>query len=82
MTAHDPAAARGRVSTIELFFDLVFVFTVTQLTHLIDHAHGLDDFVRALVVLVLIGGAAGFLVLSQTIPTSFGEGTLSSSPTA
>jgi len=91
----------ARVSTIELFFDLVFVFTVTQLTHLIDHAHGPDDFVRALVVLVLIwwmyagyawltngtgtsrpmrlvliAGAAGFLVMSQVIPTSFGEDTL------
>ena len=91
-----------RVSTIELFFDLVFVFTVTQLTHLIDHAHGAQDYARALVVLVLvlwmyggyawltngvgaarrmrpvlIAGAAGFLVISQAIPGSFGEDTLS-----
>jgi low temperature requirement protein LtrA len=89
------------VSTIELFFDLVFVFTVTQLTHLVDHAHRADDLVRALVVLlliwwmyagyawltngirasrpmrvVLIAGAAGFLVISQAIPKSFGEDTL------
>jgi low temperature requirement protein LtrA len=94
-------ASPPRVSTIELFFDLVFVFTVTQLTHLIDHANGPDDFVRALVVLVLIwwmyagyawltngvaasrpmrlvliAGAAGFFVLSQAIPKSFGEDTL------
>lgn len=93
--------ARARVSTIELFFDLVFVFTVTQLTHLIDHANGVDDFIRALVVLVLIwwmyagyawltngislsrpmrlvliAAAAGFLVISQAIPRSFGEETL------
>ncbi len=105
--AHEPAAAEVRVSTIELFFDLVFVFTVTQLTHLIDHARGPDDFVRAFVVLVLIwwmyagyawltngtatneglgastpmrlvliAGAAGFLVISQAIPKSFGEDTL------
>src|SRR5262245_41519548 len=26
-----------RVSTIELFFDLVFVFTITQVTHLVEH---------------------------------------------
>jgi low temperature requirement protein LtrA len=89
------------VSTIELFFDLVFVFTVTQLTHLVDHARGPDDFIGALVVLVLIwwmyagyawltsgtgvspslrlvliAGAAGFLVVSQAIPRSFGEDTL------
>jgi low temperature requirement protein LtrA len=95
------AQAEVRVSTIELFFDLVFVFTITQLTHLIDHAHGAVDFVRALVVLVLvwwiyagyawltngvgaarrmrlvlIAGAAGFLVISQAIPGSFGADTL------
>ena len=97
---HEPAAG-VRVSTIELFFDLVFVFTVTQLTHLVEHANGPDDFVRALVVLVLIwwmyagyawltngagasrpmrlvliAGAAGFLVISQAIPKSFSEDTL------
>ena len=44
----------GRVSTIELFFDLVFVFTITQLTHLVAHAHGVLDLARALVVLTLV----------------------------
>ncbi len=98
---HEPAAAAVRVSTIELFFDLVFVFTVTQLTRLVDHASGPDDFARGLVVLVLIwwmyagyawltngvgasrgmrlvliAGAAGFLVISQAIPKSFGEDAL------
>ena len=48
------AQAEVRVSTIELFFDLVFVYTITQLAHLIDHAHGVTDFLRALTVLVLI----------------------------
>ena len=43
-----------RVSTIELFFDLVFVFTITQLTHLVEHAHGPLDLLRALLVLALI----------------------------
>jgi len=90
-----------RVSSIELFFDLVFVYTVTQLRHLIDHAHGAGHFLRALVVLVLIwwiyagyawltngvgaarrmrlvliAAAAGFLVMSQAIPASFGAHTL------
>jgi low temperature requirement protein LtrA len=32
----DPPAS-GRVTTLELFFDLVFVFTITQLTALVDH---------------------------------------------
>ena len=101
-----PVVPEVRVSTIELFFDLVFVYTVTQLTHLIDHAHGTAEFLHAFVVLVLIwwiyagyawltngmgtagvgtarkmrlvliAGAAGFLVLSQAIPGSFGEHTL------
>ncbi|MFL6647353.1 MAG: low temperature requirement protein A [Sulfurifustaceae bacterium] len=94
-------APASRVSTIELFFDLVFVFTVTQITHLVDHAHGAADFLRALLVLVLIwwmyagyawltngvgagqrmrlvliAGAAGFLVISQAIPGSFTSDTL------
>lgn len=42
------------VSTIELFFDLVFVFTITQLTYLVDLAHGPLDFLLALLVLMLI----------------------------
>ena len=28
------------VSSIELFFDLVFVFVITQVTQLVEHAHG------------------------------------------
>ncbi|OAI53805.1 hypothetical protein AYO46_00170 [Betaproteobacteria bacterium SCGC AG-212-J23] len=52
--AATPQEPQAHVSTIELFFDLVFVYTVTQLTHLVDHAHGASDFVHAFVVLVLI----------------------------
>ena len=39
MTAHVPVEdAPSRVSTLELFFDLVFVFTITQVTEIIvDH---------------------------------------------
>ena len=49
--------ARGetmRVSTIELFFDLVFVFTITQVTHLVAHVATVWDLGRALLVLTLI----------------------------
>jgi low temperature requirement protein LtrA len=46
--------AGRRVETIELFFDLVFVFTVTQLAGLVEHAHGPLDLLRALLVLTLI----------------------------
>ena len=51
--AHD-AQAGPRVSTVELFFDLVFVFTITQLTHLVDHAHDVLGFVRPLLVLTVV----------------------------
>ena len=43
-----------RVSTIESFFDLVFVFTITQLTYLVAGAHGPLDFLLVLLVLMLI----------------------------
>jgi low temperature requirement protein LtrA len=36
-----------RVTTLEPFFDLVFVFTVTQVTGLVAYAHAASDFVRA-----------------------------------
>src|SRR5438093_1459007 len=42
------------VSSIELFFDLVFVFVITQVTQLVEHAHAAMDFLRALLVLVPI----------------------------
>ena len=42
-----------RVSTLELFFDLVFVFTITQVTHLVTGAHGPTDLVRAFLVLAV-----------------------------
>ena len=35
--AHEKPVA---VSSIELFFDLVFVFVITQVTQLVEHAHG------------------------------------------
>lgn len=45
---------KQRVSSIELYFDLVFVFTITQLTRLVEHAAGPLDFVRALLILSMI----------------------------
>jgi len=42
--------ARGeghaRVGMVELFFDLVFVFAITQLSHALAHAHGAGDVLR------------------------------------
>ena len=83
-----------RVSTLELFFDLVFVFTITQLTRLLVHDPDLLHLLRVAVLLaiifwmyggyawltnavaadtaarrlVLLGGMAGFLLVSLTVP--------------
>ncbi|GGJ18012.1 low temperature requirement protein A [Deinococcus roseus] len=40
-----------RVSTLELFFDLVFVFIITQVTHLVAHPHDALDFAKAALIL-------------------------------
>jgi low temperature requirement protein LtrA len=43
-----------RVSTLELFFDLVFVFTITQLTDVLAEGHDLEALSRVVVMLLLI----------------------------
>ena len=40
-----------KVSSLELFFDLVFVFCVSQVTSLLDHATGPSDYGRTALVL-------------------------------
>jgi low temperature requirement protein LtrA len=50
------APARGgsdRVSTLELFFDLVFVFTITQIARLTAAAHEPREFAAALLILTI-----------------------------
>src|SRR3954452_18921868 len=44
----------GRVTTLELFFDLVFVFTITQLTAVLYHAPTLRSLLQVVLMLVLI----------------------------
>jgi len=59
-----------RVSTIELFFDLVFVFTITQLAHLLeDHltAEGVFQVTLIFVVLFWMYGAYAWLT-NQVAP--------------
>ena len=43
-----------RVSTLELFFDLVFVFTITQLTPVLVYGEGLAALVQVVVTLLSI----------------------------
>jgi len=60
-----------RVSTLELFFDLVFVFAVTQVAHLFGHAHSVVDFVRAFFVLAVIWWMyGGYAWLTSNLGTS------------
>jgi low temperature requirement protein LtrA len=50
-----PASARSeRVSSLELFFDLVFVFTITQLTDVLAEGHDLAALGQIVVMLSLI----------------------------
>ena len=54
MTSPADAAGSGeveRATTLELFLDLVFVFTVTQLTGLVSHPTGLADYGKAALIL-------------------------------
>ncbi|HEY8602673.1 MAG TPA: low temperature requirement protein A [Thermomicrobiales bacterium] len=69
-TAPPPAAAPGieRVSTVELFFDLVFVFAITQLTSLVAHPHGPGDYLRAsLVFMTLMWMYGGYTWLTSNL---------------
>jgi low temperature requirement protein LtrA len=59
------------VTTLELFFDLVFVFAVTQLTTVVRHGHGVGDLVRpALILFVLWWMYDGFAWLTNNVSTA------------
>jgi low temperature requirement protein LtrA len=77
-TAAAPTEPAVRVSTIELFFDLVFVFTITQLTALVEHH---PDPVALLQVLIMLGVIwwmyAGYAWLTNAVaPSSTSRRTL------
>lgn len=60
-----------RVSTLELFFDLVFVFTITQVSDLLLHAHGLLEFARPVLLLALIWWMyGGYAWLTNNVGTT------------
>ena len=59
-----------RVSTLELFFDLVFVFTVTQLTAVLTHDLAWESLGQVMVMLALIWWMyAGYAWLTNSIST-------------
>ena len=53
MNAHHAVA--DRVSTLELFFDLVFVFTITQVAEVIVHHPDLTGVAHAALELTVLG---------------------------
>ncbi|MFI9511133.1 low temperature requirement protein A [Nocardia sp. NPDC052566] len=76
----EPSADGGQVraSTLELFFDLVFVFTITQLTHVFTHHPGWESFGQvALLFGVIWWMYSGYVWLTNEVaPTSSGRRTL------
>ena len=66
-----PAAVAGSVTTLELFFDLVFVFTVTQLTAALGQDHGWGGVGRVVLLLLLMwwmyGGYAWLTNAARTV---------------
>ncbi|HET9253670.1 MAG TPA: low temperature requirement protein A [Pseudonocardiaceae bacterium] len=62
------ATAEARVTPIELFFDLVFVFALTQITTLMAHDLSVHGVVRGLLVLGLLWwGWAGYAWLCNVV---------------
>ena len=62
------------MSTLELFFDLVFVFTITQLTDVLAEGHDLEALARVVVMLALIWWIYdGYAWLTNAIPTGSGR---------
>lgn len=54
MTAAMHGAGERRAATVELLFDLTFVFAITQITHLMKAAHTPGDVIGALSVLTFL----------------------------
>lgn len=64
------SAVVERASTLELFLDLVFVFTVTQFTRVIVAAHAPEDYLKAaLVFMTLWWIYSGYVWLTSNVGT-------------
>ena len=69
--SHSAGIDGSRVSSLELFFDLVFVFTITQLTSLLAH----DPTIGGIAQVVLVFGNVwwmygGYAWLTNAVPPS------------
>lgn len=54
MTHEPQGAGERRAATVELLFDLTFVFAVTQITHLLEAVHEVGDIIGAIAVLTFL----------------------------
>ncbi|MEU5432789.1 low temperature requirement protein A [Streptomyces sp. NPDC020719] len=67
--AHTSGTEDRRVSTLELFFDLVFVFTLTQLTVLLTHDLSFAQAGRVLLIFVVLFWMYGaYAYLTNQVP--------------
>jgi low temperature requirement protein LtrA len=66
---HADPAEEGQVTTLELFFDLVFVFTLTQLTAFLAESLSWEDLFQSfLVFIVLFWMYGGYAWLTNSVP--------------
>src|SRR5689334_21886213 len=69
--AGETAEPEYRVSTLELFFDLVFVFTITQLTSTLAGDTSPLGFARVVIMLfVILWMYFGYVWLTNSVPPS------------
>jgi len=65
----DLAGEEARVTTLELFFDLVFVFTLTQLTALLAESLSWESLLQSfLIFIVLFWMYGGYVWLTNSVP--------------
>ncbi|HLO27675.1 MAG TPA: low temperature requirement protein A [Anaerolineales bacterium] len=65
----DPTVEDSRVTSLELFFDLVFVFTLTQLTALLAKSLTWQSLLQAfLIFIVLFWMYGGYVWLTNSVP--------------
>src|SRR4026207_1607883 len=65
----DSEAEESRVTSLELFFDLVFVFTLTQLTALLAKSLSWESLLQSfLIFIVLFWMYGGYVWLTNSIP--------------
>jgi low temperature requirement protein LtrA len=69
LTDHDAEPHELRVSTLELFFDLVFVFTLTQLTAVLEHDLSVLSLLRVVLIFVILFWMyGGYAWLTNQVP--------------